>query len=102
MTKLNFVFVVLFFTLTTSVHAAPLGLLFTSASEPVSASNVKSYTKKVSGSVTGLFYILSLGDASIETMARKAGITEIKHIDKHTFSILLGFYTSQTYTIYGN
>ena len=40
------------------------------------------------------------GDASVETAAKKAGISKISHVDLKIYNIL-GCYTTNTYYVYG-
>lgn len=87
--------------LVVGASAAPFGLFYTDVKEPVAASSLPSYSKTAQSgnfSVLGLF---ALGDSSAEKIAKNAGITKIKHIDKHTFSIL-SIFISETFTVYGD
>ncbi|MCU0641680.1 MAG: TRL-like family protein [Candidatus Margulisbacteria bacterium] len=82
--------------------ATPIGLLYSDVKEPVSASSLASYTKTASGTNTSILAMVGFGDSSIEKVAQNAGITKIKHIDKHTFSLPFFIYMTETFTIYGD
>ena len=84
-----------------SALATPTGYFYTGVDEPVAASEIAKATKKAEGSNIGILSLVAIGDASIEKVAKEAGIKEIKYIDKKTFSIWF-FFTQETFTIYGN
>jgi len=81
--------------------ATPVGYLYTGVDEPVAASEIAKAAKKAEGSNLSILSLVAFGDASIEKVAKEAGIKEIKYIDKKTFSIWL-FFAQETFTIYGN
>ena len=81
--------------------ATPFGFIFTDVKEPVAASSMKSYSKTAEGSNMSILGLVGFGDASAEKIAKEAGIKKIKHIDKHTFSILFVF-VQETFTVYGD
>ncbi len=64
-------------------------------------SNTEIATPKV-GRATATSYVglIALGDCSIETAAKGAGITKIAHIDYESMSIL-GLYATTTTVVYG-
>lgn len=81
--------------------ATTKGFFYTGASEGVAASSIDlTGLKKVQGSTMSLMSMIALGDASIETLAKKAGITEVVYVDKSTFSLYM-FFAQETFTIYG-
>jgi len=80
--------------------AAPFGLLYTDVKEPVAASSLPTYSKTAEGGNFSILGLFAIGDSSVEKIAKNAGITKIKHIDKHTVSIL-SIYITETFTIYG-
>lgn len=91
------VFVILF---SSSSFATVPGNYYINAKEPTAASEIPGYNKKVEGSCTSILSLFAFGDASVATLAKQSGITEIQHIDKNTFSIWF-LYNQVTYTIYG-
>jgi hypothetical protein len=56
-------------------------------------------TKSASATATSFFGIVALGDVTVSTLAAKAGITKIHHIDTHTKNII--GYGVLTVTVYG-
>lgn len=93
---------ILLLTANASVFATPLGLLYTNIKEPVAVTEKGSYTKVAEGTTMSLLWLIGLGDASIEKIARDAGITTIKHVDKETTVFPLGIYIQEKYTVYGD
>ncbi|MGE4170281.1 MAG: TRL domain-containing protein [Candidatus Margulisiibacteriota bacterium] len=88
--------------LSASLSAAPLGLLYSSTTEPVTATAKVGYSKQVEVSTSALLWLFGFGDASLETAMKKAGITQVHHIDKTTTVWPLGTYIQETYTVYGD
>jgi len=76
------------------------GTYYVDTKEPVAASSIEQAPKQATGSCTSILYLLAFGDASIENIAKNAGIKEIKYVDKKTFSIL-GLFVQDTYTVAG-
>jgi hypothetical protein len=58
-------------------------------------------TKSGSAHAESYVGIFGLGDASVETAAKNAGITRIHHVDYECWSIL-GCYAKFTTTVYGD
>ena len=85
----------------TATFATPIGMIFTSVKEPVTATSLPTATKKVQGSNMSILNLVGFGNSSIEALAKQGGISQIKNVDKETFSILFGLFTSETFTIYG-
>ena len=102
MNKKVFLAIVMSALLISGALATPLGLLYSDVKEPVAASSLGSYTKTASGTNTSILALVGFGDSSIEKVAQNAGITKIKYIDKHTFSLPLFIYMTETFTIYGD
>lgn len=86
----------------TAVSATPYGIFWTSVKEPVAATSLSSYSKKASGSATSFLGMIGIGDASIQSIAKKAGITRIKHVDKETTMLPFGIINTETFTVYGD
>ena len=84
------------------VQATPVGLLFSSIKEPVAVTSISQASKKASGTTRSFLWLFGFGNASIEKVAQKAGITEIKHIDKRTRIYPLGIVVTERFTVYGN
>ena len=100
--KKYFLGALIFLILSTScAFATTMGYLYTGVDEPTAASAIAKSTKKAEGSNMSILSLVAIGDASIEKVAKEAGIKEIKYIDKNTFSIWF-FFTQETFTIYGN
>lgn len=57
--------------------------------------------KKAEGTVTSVLGLFSTGDASIQRIAKEAGISRISHVDTNTKSIL-GLFTTYTVIVYGD
>jgi hypothetical protein len=57
-------------------------------------------SKSGSGEAMSVLGLVAVGDASVETAARKANITKIHHVDYHSWSIL-GIFGRITTTVYG-
>ncbi len=93
--------IVLTLVLSTITLPSTIGLLYSNTQEPVAVTSVESYTKSVSGTNFSIMGLIGLGDSSVETLTKQAGITQVKHIDKETTNYLL-FFITETYTIYGN
>ena len=83
------------------VFADLSGSYFIMTKDPVAVSQIKANSKSASGSNLGLLYLFAFGDASVDTLAKEAGIKTVKYIDKSTFSIL-GLFTQDTITVYGD
>jgi hypothetical protein len=86
----------------TTASFAQMGMLFTSISAPaaITGNTIGAAPKAASGSYSSILGLIATGDASINTMAKAAGITKIFYIDQHITSIL-GLYVTVEYTIYG-
>jgi hypothetical protein len=82
---------------------AQMGALYTGISVPaaVTSNTIGSSPKAATGSFTTIIWLVSTGDASINTIAKQAGITKIYYVDEHVMSILNGLYAKVDFTIYG-
>lgn len=76
------------------------GSYYIDTNQPQSATELQKSPKKATGSSIGILYLVAFGDASIEKIAKDAGIKKIRYIDKKTFSIL-GLFVQDTYTVAG-
>lgn len=84
-----------------AVSTPAIGVLYTDVawtSEVTSNSEVAS--KSETGKINSFFGLFAYGDASVDSLARRAGIVTITHIDTHTQNVL-GFGTL-TVTVHGN
>lgn len=83
-----------------STPAGP-GMIWTNVSvaENVTSSTAGS-SKSGSGGITSILGLFAFGDASIESAAKSAGITQIHHVDYDQFSFLFLF-GHYTVTVYG-
>lgn len=58
-------------------------------------------SKQGSGTIRSILGLFAFGDASAESAAREAGISEIHHVDYDQFSFLF-IWGTYTVTVYGN
>jgi len=49
-----------------------------------------------------VLYLVAWGDAGTQAAADAGGITTVRHLDQHVFSLLLGLYYEQTTIAYGD
>ena len=91
-------------TFITQPKSQAMGLFYTNATYPiaVTGAEVKDPTmlKKASGSTTNVLWIVEIGDAGIDEIARKAGIKRITHVDVNEKSVFI-FWRGLTVTVYG-
>jgi hypothetical protein len=77
------------------------GQYLTVVGEPQTATELDLKSMKSASSTnTSILSLIAMGDSSIDTVAKKAGISKIHYIDKQTFSLWFLFNT-ETFTIYG-
>jgi hypothetical protein len=105
MKKVILSILILTITVTTSISAAAGPSLssgyITMTGMPVAVTDEEiSGLKSVSGSTIGIMYLIAIGDASTETLTKRAGITKVKYIDKKVLDIA-GIFRQETFTIYG-
>ncbi len=67
---------------------------------PITATNNKIGSKTASGTCTNILGVVAMGDCSIVSIAKDAGITSISTVDSFIVN-LLGFYSTYTITITG-
>ena len=88
----------------TNLNAQAIGLFYTNATYPITATGAKiedlSKLKKGSASANSILFCVEFGDASIDKAAKNAGITKITHIDVHQKSIFI-FWSKTTVNVYG-
>ena len=82
------------------VKSPAMGWVYLNVKAPEGATSNSGASKIGTGVVTTYLGLVALGDASINTAARNAGITKIQHVDYESKSILgiVGWYTV---TVYG-
>jgi len=83
-----------------AVATPAIGVLYTDVSFPSHVTGNAAPTKSASGKAASFFGLFAHGDASIDSIALKAGITKIHHVDTHVRNIL-GF-GEMTVTVYGD
>ena len=77
-----------------------IGFIYMDVTVPVMMTK-KDLGKKVGiGEMVSYVGLVSLGDASIETIAKEAGITQISHVDFHN-TTYLSLYAKGTVYVYG-
>ena len=83
-----------------TVKTPAAGWVYTHVMAPEGVTSNSGSSKVGTGMVTSYLGWVALGDASINTAARNAGITKIQHVDYESKSILgiVGWYTV---TVYG-
>ena len=88
----------------TGTQANAMGLFYTDATYPVTATGTKvqdlSTLKKGTASTNNILYIVEVCDASIDTAAKNGGIKKISHIDIQEKSIFI-FWRGVKVTVYG-
>ena len=85
--------------------ASAMGLFYTDASYPVTATGVTSPTdlsklKSGTSKATNILWVVELGDAGIDAAAKSGGIKKINYIDINEKTIFI-FYRKITTTVYG-
>lgn len=76
------------------------GFIYTGVKGPVTTTETPAYSKIGTASCISILGLVAIGDASIETAAKKGGITKIHHIDHESTSIF-GFYAKYEVYVYG-
>ncbi len=67
---------------------AQAGVIFTNTKEPVTATSATRGVRLGDSTSTTFLWMITIGDASIDTAARKASITQISHVDKSQMAVL--------------
>lgn len=88
----------------TGTQANAMGLFYTDATYPVTATGSKvqdlSTLKKGTASTNNILFLVETGDASIDTAAKNGGIKKISHIDIQEKSVFI-FWRGIKVTVYG-
>jgi len=88
----------------TQVQTQAMGLFYTNATYPIAVTGAKvqdpTMLKKGTGSTTNVLWIVEIGDAGIDEIAKKAGIKRITHVDVNEKSVFI-FWRGLTVTVYG-
>lgn len=80
---------------------AGMGALYTGVSEGAAVTSNPLGTKVGESKATNVLGLVAIGDASINTAAKNAGIKKVSHVDVKKTSIL-GIFASYTTVVYGN
>ena len=87
------------------VPIAHAGILYTNTKVPVTATSAGRGVRVGTSISTTFLWLFTVGDASIDTAARKANIANISHVDSKEFAILgtpcMAFYGTKTTEVYG-
>ena len=79
-------------------------LFYTNATYPIAATGAKvqdlSALKKGSASTTNVLWVVEIGEAGIDQIAKQAGIKKISYIDVNEKSVFI-FWRSLTINVYG-
>lgn len=85
-------------------QANAMGLFYTNATYPVTATGVKAQDlatmKKGTASTNNVLFLVEVGDASIDKAAKNGGIKKISHIDITEKTVFI-FWRGVTVTVYG-
>ncbi len=76
------------------------GFVYSKVKGPFAATGAPKGSKMGTSECESFVGLVAVGDASIETAAKNAGITKISHVDYDTFSILM-VYAKLTVKVYG-
>ncbi|WP_300798286.1 TRL-like family protein [uncultured Alistipes sp.] len=83
------------------VKSPLVGGLYTDVKDGLAVTGNAGSSKVGTAEAKGYVGIIAVGDASIQTAAREAGITRIHHVDYQAKSYA-GFYTTYTVIVYGD
>lgn len=83
-----------------TVASPAVGWVYTDVKWPQASTSNGAGMKTGSSEAMSILGIVALGDASVETAAKKAGITKIHHVDFHSTHILV--YGKIVTTVYGD
>ena len=78
-----------------------VGGIYTDVKDGLAVTGNAGSSKVGTAEVKGYVGLVALGDASIQTAAREAGITRIHHVDYQSKSYV-GVYTVYTIIVYGD
>lgn len=76
------------------------GFIYTEVAEGETATSNAMGSKVGTAQAKNILGAVAIGDASVETAAKSAGITRISHVDNKKTSIL-GIYSTYTVYVYG-
>jgi hypothetical protein len=82
------------------VKAPVSGTWYTDLKAPEGVTSNAVSTKVGTGECVSILGLVATGDASIDAIARRAGITKIHHVDYEAFSVL-GLYAKYTVFVHG-
>lgn len=80
--------------------APVLGTIYTDVQAPLAVTSNQIGSKVGTGKATSILGIIATGDASINSAAKRAGISKISHIDYNSKSIL-GIFATWEVIVYG-
>ena len=83
------------------VKSPVVGGIYTDVKDGLAVTGNAGSSKVGTAEVKGYVGLVALGDASIQTAARDAGITRIHHVDNQAKSYV-GVYTIYTVIVYGD
>ena len=89
------------FLLAGCVKSPVQGIFYTDVKDGLAVTGNAGSSKVGTAEVKGYVGVVALGDASIQTAAREAGITRIHHVDYQAKSYV-GIYTIYTIIVYGD
>ena len=79
----------------TSTKASAMGLFYTDATYPITATGINSQDfttmKKGTASTNNILFLVEIGDASIDTAAKNGNIKQISHIDIQEKSVFISW-----------
>ncbi|MEG1611961.1 MAG: TRL-like family protein [Alistipes sp.] len=93
-------FVAFLFTGCAAVKTPVAGMFYTNVKDGLSVTGNTGSSKVGTATVKGYVGLVSMGDASIQTAAKEAGITRIHHVDYESKSYV-GVYNAYTIIVYG-
>ncbi len=71
-----------------TVYAPTLGILYSDVRYPTAVTSNEGSSKQATGQAVSFFGLFAIGDVSVESLARDAGITKIHHVDSRIENIL--------------
>ncbi len=83
------------------VKSPVVGGIYTDVKDGLAVTGNAGSSKVGTAEVKGYVGVVAMGDASIQTAAREAGITRIHHVDYQSKSYV-GVYTIYTIIVYGD
>lgn len=79
---------------------AGMGWAYTDVQEPAAVTSNARGSKVGTSEATNILGLVAMGDASVQTAARNAGITKISHVDYKKTSVI-GVYAKVITVVYG-